>query len=766
MSSNKFWVNSRAPLVISSVNLIESESLALEYEKIGQERTEIVLPHVVSGKASVEFLFNVNVQYDYYGCYSFSSSSSQLAVTTQFEPNYARRALPCFDEPCFKSTFSLKATVPRKFAVISNMPVASLESVGECDVYTFGETPKMSCYLLHWTLAKLPCIKTTASNGTEITLYCEPIEHSADALQITRESLEFYINYFKIDYPLKKLDLIGLSHFSARAMENWGAVTFKEDILIRDPDDCCTKFKRDARTICHEISHMWFGNLVTMEWWTHLWLNEGFARFMEHKCLDLLRPEFHTWEWFIPDVLRIALDRDASHNTHPIEMDCPDPGMLGTIFDVISYAKGSAVVRMLEDTMGETHFQDGIVEYLNLYAYDNTTTDMLWEVLNRHSELNVCKIMEGWTKREGYPWIHLERASETEFKLSQNNFGVRGGNAPWSIPIRYMTSGGSVGFFLFDRETDVLTLEAPSEWIKLNYKMKGVYLVKYSPEILKSLCENFRDFSMEDRYELIYEYSRFYAKELVAFEELGSILVSCLPQTGEILFSLIHSILSPFMNEWLFYSTCQKFIVFLEKLCFPIWELYGFNISVDNKRVQQLCITAYQTLIEPCKNQVFCSALLQSYEEGSLPPELRSYTQDCLIITQAESQLQLAKGSLPIAVNYIRVSETYEELIESYSNSTDYNPLLADLVFAVPSISTTKLTQIYLKYFASHPTEQYLLNHIKTFILHSSPFSKQNILKLLNSYPETPELAQLKRDLPNSPEQDHAQSFFSSLTNY
>lgn len=241
---------------------------------------------------------------------------------------------------------------------------------------------------------------------------------------------------------------------------------------------------------------------------------------MEHKCLGALRPSYKIWEKFLPDVLVLALERDSGKDTHPIELQTIGPRDIQAVFDVITYAKGASVLRMLEDAMGEMSFQTAVCEYINRHQYGNAHTGMLWDVMAKHCDFELKTVMRGWTQREGFPLVHIEKESEFEYKLTQKRFGASGSSEPWSIPIRYITDDSAVHLLFFNTHEGRITLSRPSSWVKLNYKMIGFYLVLYDSEMLGLITANIKKFPCEDRYSLIYSYYVFWDKGWADFQQL------------------------------------------------------------------------------------------------------------------------------------------------------------------------------------------------------------------------------------------------------
>src|SRR5918996_4384708 len=337
--------------------------------------------------------------------------AKRTMATTEFEAPDARRAFPCWDEPAHKAKFTIAVIIPAELTAISNMPIVSeTPQAGGTKLVQFAESPIMSTYLLAIMVGEFECVEAQAE-GTLVRVWTTPgkKEQGRFALDVSCRLLSFYNNYFGIPYPLPKLDLIAIPDFAAGAMENWGAITYREVALLVDPahSSAATK-QRVAIIIAHEIAHMWFGNLVTMEWWNDLWLNEGFASWIEYKAVDHLFPEWDMWTQFTFADLGPAMALDGLRNTHPIEAEVKTPHDINELFDAISYSKGAAIIRMLEQFLGEETFRRGLAHYLSSHEYGNARTEDLWAALGQVSGKPVKAIMDTWTKQPGYPYVHVD----------------------------------------------------------------------------------------------------------------------------------------------------------------------------------------------------------------------------------------------------------------------------------------------------------------------------------------------------------------------
>lgn len=456
---------------------------------------------IPSGKAELSLKFkgilNDKMRGFYRSAYFHKGKKRHLA-TTQFEATDARRAFPCFDEPHLKAVFDVSVIVPPEKKAVSNSIELDTQIVPEhgrgFKIVKFAPTPKMSTYLLAFIVGDLEYIegqtkarKNTNGKNVLVRVFTTPgKKHQAKfALETAIKSLEFYENYFNIGYPLPVLDLIAIPDFNSAAMENWGAVTFRESALLVDEKNSSIINKQwVAIVIAHELAHMWFGNLVTMQWWTHLWLNEGFASYMEHKCVDAMFPKWKIWEKYVSGRFNEALKLDGLASTHPIEIEVSHPHEIGEIFDSVSYAKGSAILRMLAEYLGETNFRNGVRYYLKKHSYKNTETEDLWQAMEKISRKPVTEIMRNWTSKPGYPLIRVIEKPKS-LLLKQSRFfssqvsGKKYQNKNlWHIPVVV----GKEKFIFKAKEQQI---SKPKIIKKINTGETSLFRVDYPTQILE-----------------------------------------------------------------------------------------------------------------------------------------------------------------------------------------------------------------------------------------------------------------------------------------
>ncbi|MBQ6394667.1 M1 family metallopeptidase [Candidatus Saccharibacteria bacterium] len=410
-------------LKVTSV-MLDSKAAGFE-----TENDEIILGKAKTIEIKYTFMLNHNMEGVYVSTYDYHEPKTDKIVTekvvaTQFESHYARECFPCVDEPAAKAKFELTIITPELAdTVISNMPakedkVITYDTVDENlelgkkakkRIVRFLETPPMSTYLLAFVCGKFHKKTTESLHGVKVTTYCA-LNQNPKALtfpgKIAADTLDYYDDLFGIKYPLPKLDQVALPDFEAGAMENWGLVTYREACLLADDKSAESSKEYIATVITHELSHQWFGNLVTMAWWDDLWLNESFATVMQYQAADELHPEYHIWQDFFAGDCYVALRRDALPGVQAVRQPVNDPAEIATLFDgAIVYAKGAHLIFMLIRTMGKRRFFAGLKEYFKKHQYGNTTGDDLWAALQKHADFDVKEFMHAWISQPGYPVI-------------------------------------------------------------------------------------------------------------------------------------------------------------------------------------------------------------------------------------------------------------------------------------------------------------------------------------------------------------------------
>jgi len=524
------------------------------------------------GELSLKFkgILNDKMRGFYRSRYIHQNKEKHIA-TTQFEATDARRAFPCFDEPAQKAIFDVTIMVPPGLTAISNTIETNIqEHAGGYKAVQFSPTPKMSTYLLAFIVGDFESIESKTKDGTQVRVFVTPgKKHQAKfALNCAVKTLEFYNRYFDIPYPLPILDLIAIPDFSHGAMENWGAVTYRESALLVDDEHSSASNKQwVALVIAHELAHQWFGNLVTMSWWTDLWLNEGFASYIEYLAVDNLFPNWDIWTQFAFNDLGIALKLDALKNTHPIEVEVGHPDEIGEIFDEVSYSKGASIIRMLATYLGEKDFRDGLRHYLKKFSYKNAKTEDLWTALEKISKKPVKKFMQNWTGKAGYPIVKVIDQPRG-YKLTQSRFfsspiskKQSNDKTTWQIPLKISNFKFQISSHLLTSKTATISKQS-SGWVKLNSGETCFARIDYPSQILDKLHQPIK------------------TKRLSALDRLGIIRDAfALAESGDLPTTRSLELCKSFTNE-------NNYTVWVEIIS-------GLN-SMDNLLFGQKCRTDFK----------------------------------------------------------------------------------------------------------------------------------------------------------------------------
>ena len=431
-----------------------------------------------------------------YPCFFEHQGKQKKLIATQFESHHAREAFPCIDEPEAKATFDLTLITNDQQTVVANTPVQS-DNVKNGRLTTrFETTPLMSTYLLAFVVGEMKYRESKTKDGVVVRAYSTPdnLPYTEFALDCAVKTLEFYNDYFDIPYPLVKCDFIALPDFASGAMENWGCITFREQALLVDPANTSLPLKKFvAMVVAHELTHQWFGNLVTMRWWNDLWLNESFATWMAYLATDFLFPDWQVWTQFVVDEQQPAFRADALENTHPIEVTIKHPDEIRTIFDAISYEKGASVLQMLHDYLGSDMFRDGLRLYLKEHAYKNTDTVDLWKALEAISHKPVESLMQSWTTKPGFPILKAS-VEDSKLILAQERFYInptaeKDRKALWPIPVH---PNMDVLFDTLDKPETSMSLQSNHNKLLFNSEHAGFYRVIYNATHLEKLGESIR----------------------------------------------------------------------------------------------------------------------------------------------------------------------------------------------------------------------------------------------------------------------------------
>jgi puromycin-sensitive aminopeptidase len=497
-------------------------------------------------RLSFKGILNDKLRGFYRSAYKDPEGRTHVLAATQFEATDARRAFPCWDEPAFKAVFAATLVIDPQLTAVSNTAIKSERTERDKKVVQFHDTIRMSTYLVAFVVGRLEATEPVPVGKIPLRVWCVPGKRhlAAIGLEIGAFSLKFFEDYYGVNYPSDKLDLLAIPDFASGAMENLGAITFRENALLVDGQTAThAEIERVADVVAHENAHMWFGDLVTMSWWNGLWLNEAFATFMEMLAVDAWKPEWQRWTSF--GVSRAAaLAVDGLQSTRPIEYPVRAPKDADAMFDVLTYEKGASVLRMLEQHLGPEVFRAGVREYLRRHAYDNADTGDLWTALGHAAKQPVPALMDGWIFHPGYPLITVT-LDGSRLRITQQRFayladpeprapldsarpaiarprdsrrassvesgpelveGLNPAPSTWQVPIQVrITARGKAGthrLLLTDRDASVPVPDG-FESALVNEGGHGFYRVRYEPPLLERLLQAPEKLAAVERFNLV-----------------------------------------------------------------------------------------------------------------------------------------------------------------------------------------------------------------------------------------------------------------------
>ena len=460
-------------------------------------------PNLKNGNHTIHINFSGNItdaMHGLYPCYFTHDGVKKQLFATQFESHHAREVFPCVDEPAAKAEYDLTLVTRTGITVLGNMPVKSEEENGDSLTTTFEETPRMSSYLLAFVIGELHKKTARTKSGVEVNIWATPAqnENTLDfALDIATRSIDFYDEYFGVKYPLPKSDHVALPDFSSGAMENWGLITYRESCLLADPELTPESSRRFIATvIAHELSHQWFGNLVTMNWWNDLWLNESFANMMEYVAIDALHPEWRMWEDFATNEVTAALRRDSLDGVQSVQADVNHPDEISTLFDpAIVYAKGGRLLVMVRKLIGEEAFRTGLKSYFEKFAYKNTVGNDLWQELELASGQPIVNLMNAWISQPGLPVVSVSNSHDAAI-LSQERFFIgehQPSDALWPIPL---FANQPLDVKILDQKETTVSIEKP---LQLNCGLSAHFVTKYDESTREYLLKNITELPTLDK---------------------------------------------------------------------------------------------------------------------------------------------------------------------------------------------------------------------------------------------------------------------------
>ena len=537
--------------------------------------------------------FNSEITNDLKGFYKSSYMSEdgekKWIATTQFEPTAARSAFPCWDEPEYKAIFSMTIITDEKYLRVSNEMVVEEEKVENNKLRTkFADSMKMSSYLVAFVIGDLEATVVGKSKTTDIRIIHRPgFSHQTSyAGTAAIKLLDFFEDYYKIPYPGTKLDLIAIPDFAMGAMENVGAVTFRENLLLFDKDKATrSELDRSITVIAHELAHMWFGDLVTMKWWDGLWLNEAFASLMEVIASYNTYPEFKQWNAM--NMSRTAgFSIDSLENSRPVEFDVETPDQAEEMFDVLTYEKGSTVLRMFQMFIGEEAFQNGVEAYLNKFKFENTNSSDLWDALSEASNQPLNKILPFWIREKGYPFLQVD-CSNNFLTIKQKPFLLKNVDTdknnikPVPVQIKFLDTGNEEKFLLDETER-VIDLKNLGKVPHVNSGGWGFFHTFYYDEVFENILANFHKLNDLEKYRLLEDKWMQFKKAPTDIKDFYKFLMFFKKEKDEDIWIYMSSIIATIAN--LFESNnSDSFKAFVRDLTDELHNELGFEVKKDEE---------------------------------------------------------------------------------------------------------------------------------------------------------------------------------------
>lgn len=516
-----------------------------KFESFKHNDGVLVISDIALGNHEIKIKFVSKIESDMEGAYLSTyeyNGETEKIVATQFESHYARECFPCVDEPIAKATFSLKITSVDTDTILSNMPASFTTTQDGVKTVEFAETPRMSTYLVAFAAGKFNATRAKTQHGVDITVYAGLHQNSSDlayAAQFAADVLDYYDDRFGTPFPLPKMDLLALPDFEAGAMENWGLVTFREIALIANENSSLDTKQYVAIVIAHELSHMWFGDLVTMAWWDDLWLNESFANMMEVYSTDKIRPELRAWEDFYLSAVSGSFSRDSLPGVQPVKVEVNSVEEIANLFDgAIVYGKGSHLLLMLMRTMGEENFFAGLKEYFEKHKYGNTVADDLWNALTPHADFDVKEFMTPWLAQSGFPVVTGK---------NQTRFLLTGETDDTKYPIR-----------------------------ELRDDLSGHYIINYSEEEFAEKLKHVDEMSKEQKLRLLMDRRMLAKTNYVPSVSLLPLVKAFANETDSVVWEIVAAIIAD-LKAFFDPKTDQKhqFQAFVHEVALPSYRRLG-----------------------------------------------------------------------------------------------------------------------------------------------------------------------------------------------
>jgi aminopeptidase N len=556
------------------------------------EELKIRLPEAIRGQFVLVIAYQGLIGDSMAGFYRsgyVQAGGRKFIAVTQFQESDARRAFPCLDQPSQKATFDIEIVVDAGLTAVSNAAIKEVQALdGGRQRFVFETTPKMSTYLVFWGVGDFQRVEKAGEKRVSVLTLPGMAPYAGFGLDFGCDALEFCENYFGIAYPFSKLDLIAIPDFAFGAMENWGAITFRENLLLRYPGITSKAGEgRICEIISHEIVHQWFGNLVTPADWKYLWLNESFATYFGYGIVDHYHPDWGVWDQFLYGQTAVAMSRDALIENFPIEIPGGAHVVINSSTAPIIYSKGGSILRQIHGYIGEDHFQGGLQRYLKTHAYGCAASDDLWQALEAASELPVTRIMKSWIEQPGFPLLAARREGR-KLTISQHRFTYLSSDSAqsWIVPVTIaaFSSSGAVTRLsvILDQPLQSFDLPEDTAAYKINAGQTGCYRVEYQdPANLKALGIAIRSktLSPEDRWGL---HADLYARMIRGDVTLAAYLDFLGHYDDEDAFLPLIGIADALSHLWLILEDCR---VQIQSAAIPrlesILDIIGYEARPD-----------------------------------------------------------------------------------------------------------------------------------------------------------------------------------------
>ncbi|KAK6463251.1 alanine/arginine aminopeptidase [Scheffersomyces coipomensis] len=600
--------------------------------------------HLVEGADAKLYLkftgtLNENMCGFYRSSYKDNGVTKYLA-TTQMEATDCRKAFPCYDQPAAKAKFTINIVTQKELTALSNMDVRETTLLGDDKkVVSFNTTPIMSTYLVAFVVGELKYVENN-DYRVPIKVYATADTENLGvyAGEIAAKTLKFFDKKFDIEYPLPKLDMVAIPDFAAGAMENYGLVTYRTvDLLIDTANTNAATQQRVTEVVMHELAHQWFGNLVTMEFWDGLWLNEGFATWMSWYAADALFPDWKVWESYVSDNLQQALSLDSLRASHPIEVPVKRVDQISQIFDAISYSKGCALLKMVSKWLGEEVFVSGVSLYLKRFKWGNTYTSDLWDALSEVSGKDVNTVMNIWTKNVGHPLVKVEEVDD-KLVFTQNRFLTTGDVKPEEDQILYpvflgiRTSEGIDETVVLSERS--ITIPKPANFVKINADHSGVYRTAYEPARWTQLGEAGAEgkLTVEDRVGLVSDASALVSSGLIEATALFNLVRTWTEESNYVVWESILAKIASVKSIFIFddESIKEGIDAFVLDLIAPKLKEVGWEFSdKDSFSSQKLKSVFFASAVSSGHKEAveFAANAFEAYIKGdkkAINPNLRA----------------------------------------------------------------------------------------------------------------------------------------------